>query len=110
MQAPGGAAHTKAVMHQQLDATGPSIGKQVTVMGLRLAQSVDHYAEQPVGSGTHVLRMRAQPQRVDTDHARATVSASACVSNAAADGALPRGQFSLICRVPRSRSRSRWMS
>ena len=104
VQASGGAPHTKAVMHQQLDATGPGVGKQVAVMGLRLAYSVDHHAEQTVGAGTHVLRLRAQPQRVDTDHARATISASAC-SNAAADGALPRGQFSLICTAPRSRSR-----
>ena len=62
------APHAEAVVHQQLDARGSLVGERVAVVRVRRADGVDDDAEQPVGTGAHILRLRAQPQRVDADH------------------------------------------
>lgn len=58
-----------AVVHEQLDARGPRIGEEVVVVGTGLTDGVDNDVEQTVGASAHVLRLGAQPQRVDTGHA-----------------------------------------
>jgi len=61
IQAPGCAPNAKAVMHQQLDASGARIGKHVAVMGLRGAEDAHHAAEQPISVRTHVEGLHGQP-------------------------------------------------
>ena len=52
------APHTEAIVHQHLDARGPSVGEQVAVMGMGAAQRVDHMGEQTLGARAHVYRRR----------------------------------------------------
>ena len=67
MQAARGAPDAKAVVHEQLDAGGPGIGKEIAVVRVGSADGVDDDVEQPVGASAHVLRLGAQPQGVDAD-------------------------------------------
>jgi hypothetical protein len=68
MQSPRGTPHPEAVVHQQLHPRRPCIGEQPAVVRLCTAYRVDHHRQQPVGARAHVLRLGAQPQRVDADH------------------------------------------
>jgi hypothetical protein len=82
-------------MHEDLDACGPCIGKQVAVMRVRAAQSMDHMREQALGASAHVYWLRAQPQRVDADHRNTSRS------HAAQSAAAETGQVTLTPSVPR---------
>ncbi len=43
------------------------LSEQVAMVRMRRADGIDDDVEQAVGAGAHVLRLGAQPQRVDAD-------------------------------------------
>jgi hypothetical protein len=59
------APHTKSIVHQQLDASGPGVGKQVPMMGLRGTKHQHDVGKQAIGACSHVY---GQPQQVHADH------------------------------------------
>lgn len=59
---------TDPVVHQHLEPGRTLVGEHVRMMRSRGAEHLDDTRERRVGSGSHVHRLHAQPDRVDTDH------------------------------------------
>ena len=69
-------------MHQQLDARGTGVGKEVAVMRLCAAEDPHHAGEQAFGAGAHVHGLDRQPHGIDAD--RRSTSRSQAAHSAAA--------------------------
>ena len=105
VQAPCGAPHAEAVVHQQLDARGARVGEQVTVVGMGGTSDLHDAGQQPLGASAHVHRYAAQPQAIDADHlSRPELNSR---SQAAQSPAADIGQWTLRCSGPRRSSK--WM-
>ena len=63
-----GQPQTHAVVHQNLQAVGTLVGKDLGVVWLGGAEGGDHPRQGGVGARTHVQRGRGQPGRIDSDH------------------------------------------
>jgi len=55
-------------VHEQLDAGGPHVGKQIAVVRTSTAEGMHDMSHQALSAGTHVQRLGAQPQGVDANH------------------------------------------
>ena len=66
---------THAVVHQNLQAVGTLVGKDLGVVWLGGAEGGDHPRQGGVGARTHVQRGRGQPSRIDSDHCNNSRSA-----------------------------------
>src|SRR5665213_1485822 len=98
VQSPRGAPHAKAVVHQQLDAAGAGVGKEVAVVRQRGAEDLYHAGQQPVNAGAHVDGVDRQPDGVDPNH-RSSSRIHAAHCEAAA-----HGQLTLMAIGPRRSS------
>ena len=70
-----GQPQTHAVVHQNLQAVGTLVGKDLGVVWLGGAEGGDHPRQGGVGARTHVQRGRGQPGRIDSDHCSSSRSA-----------------------------------
>ena len=77
VRAPRRTPHAKAIVHEQLEAGGARIGKQVAVMGMGSPKHLHHAGAQTLGAGAHVQRLDGQPQSIDANHRRLTVAIEA---------------------------------
>ncbi len=68
VQAPCTQPDTQTIVHQDLHASGPPIGKQVRMMRTRLAEHLDDAGQRRVRARTHVQRFNRHPHRIDTNH------------------------------------------
>lgn len=95
VQAAVGQPDTEAVIHQDLDAGGALVGKQVGVMGACRPEHFDDFTQGRVGTGAHIDRLGRQPDGVDADHR------SQCCNQLAHSMAAEPGQRTVTVDVPR---------
>jgi hypothetical protein len=89
------------IVHQQLDAVGTRVGKQIAVMGVGAAKDAHHRRQQSIGASAHVHGLDCKPDRVDTDHC------SNSRNHAALTGPASSGQLTLTWTSPRAISMSK---
>jgi len=82
-------------VHEQLDAGGPHVGKQIAVVRTSTAEGVHDMSHQALGAGTHVQWLGALPQGIDTDHRNSSRR------QAAQSTAAETGHMTLTPRAPR---------
>ena len=61
------------VVHENLHAIGPAVGKQIGVVGVCRAEYLHHPSQRGIGSGTHIQWLHRQPGTIDSDHLRIAV-------------------------------------
>lgn len=84
VQSPRSAPHAEAVVHDELDARGARVRKEVAVMGVCGSQRRDDRGQEALGARAHVQRLRAQPHLVDADHFSAAVTSPSQAAQCAA--------------------------
>lgn len=57
-----------AVVHENLHAIGPAVGKQIGVVGMRCAEYLDYSAKCCIRARSHVQWLYRQPGAVDANH------------------------------------------
>src|SRR5207245_5461363 len=99
IQAPSRAPHAEPVVHQQLDARGARVPKEVAVMRMGSAGCLHDAAHEPFGAGSHVHRRGAQPELINADHLSRPEDSS--LNQAVQSLAAEVGQRTLRCSGPR---------
>lgn len=98
MQAPRGQPYADAVMHEHLHACGASVGEEVDMVRLGVAEDLHHTGQGGLGSGAHVQWRRCEPHGVDADQ-----RSSSRIQAAHASAALA-GHVSAMVVAPRRTS------
>jgi hypothetical protein len=83
-----------AVVHENLHAIGPAVGKQIGVVGMRRTEHLDHSAKRRIRARPHVQWLYCQPSAVDTNHLMTPADQQA--NSLAAD----MGQVMVMTRPP----------
>ena len=83
-----------AVMHQHLHSVGAAVGEQVSVVGMRCTEHLDHSAKRRVRTRAHVQWLYCQPGAFDSNHLRTDADQQA--KSLAAD----MGQLTVMTRPP----------
>ena len=76
-----------AIMHQNLEPVGATVGKDVGVMRVGCAEDANDANQHRIHAGTHVGWLHGQPDGIDADHA------STCLTQAAESCAWLIGQW-----------------
>ena len=66
--------HTHSIVHQDLDAVGALVGKDISVVGVGSAEDGDHPGQGGVGACAHVQWGGGQPGGMDADGGRSACS------------------------------------